>query len=154
MSICGAFSPESLFDEAKLVSGWECIRFNGWCNREKVKYEMAQSIAGVVLFYDAPNNRASQPNNLFEYMAGRLPVIASNFPCWRKIIEENSCGVVVDPQDPDDVANAMRTFIMDREKAEIMGANGRRAVKTKFNWEVESEKLRSVYAKVYDNGKQ
>lgn len=154
LSICGSFRPESLMSEAQSLCGWEYVKFNGWCDRDQVKKELSQSIGGVVLFYNAPNNINSQPNKLFEYMAGGIPVIASNFPRWREIVETHNCGIVVDPENTDEVARAMETLMDDREKAQKIGDNGRRSVKQEFNWEAESKKLQNVYTMIYHGGNQ
>ena len=43
--------------------------------------------AGLVTFKALPNHINAQPNKMFEYMSAGLPVIASNFPAWKSIVE-------------------------------------------------------------------
>ena len=78
-------------------------------------------------------------------MSAGIPVIASNFPLWRDIIEGNNCGICVDPLNPNKIAEAIDYLFMHPEQAEIMGNNGRKAVENQYNWETEKEKLVGFY---------
>ena len=60
------------------------------------------------------------PIKLFEYMSAGIPVIASNFPKWKGIIQENNCGIFVDPTNAEDIANARR-ILANPEASREMG---------------------------------
>lgn len=81
-------------------------------------------------------------------MAAGLPVVASNFPLWEKIIEDNKCGLIVNPFEPQEIANAIKYLIGHPEDAKKMGENRRKAVLKKYNWEKEGEKLLATYSKL------
>ena len=81
-------------------------------------------------------------------MSSGIPVIASNFPKWEKIVNENQCGICVDPHDINSIAKAINFLFNNKDKLEIMGKNGRKAIKNKFNWENESKKLIEIYEKL------
>lgn len=78
-------------------------------------------------------------------MAAGIPVIASNFPLWKEIVEVNNLGLCVDPLNPQEIGNAIARLLNNSEEAILMGKNGRKAVIEKFNWEKENEKLLLVY---------
>jgi glycosyltransferase involved in cell wall biosynthesis len=88
------------------------------------------------------------PNKLFDYMLVGLPVVASNFPLYREIVEPHHCGLLVDPSRPEEIAGAMEYLIEHPQQARDMGENGRRAVIEEFNWTTESEKLLQIYETV------
>ncbi len=116
----------------------------------KVKHEEIYDILlgchiGMAILHPTPNYVESLPTKLFEYMATNLPVIASNFPLWREIVEGNNCGLTVNPLDPGEIAGAVEYLLEHREEARRMAENGRKAVVEKYNWEVESRKLLAVY---------
>lgn len=102
---------------------------------------------GFVLFKPSPNNIAavSRNNKLYEYMAFGLPVITSDFPLWKEFVEENKCGICVNPLNPKEIAKAVEYLIEHPEEARKMGKNGRKAVLEKYNWENESKKLLDIY---------
>ena len=78
-------------------------------------------------------------------MSAGIPVIASDFPLWREIIEGNDCGICVDPLDPKAIAKAIDFVITNPDRAEQMGRNGQRAVQEKYNWGIEEKKLLGLY---------
>lgn len=62
----------------------------GHVNRSEVKEILAKSMASLVLFHPEPNHINAQSNKMFEYISAGLPVIASNFPLWKEIVEGNN----------------------------------------------------------------
>ncbi|MBE7366263.1 glycosyltransferase [Ramlibacter pallidus] len=143
--VAGPMETQALAASLQALPGWKHVDYRGQLSRADVAAVLARSIAGLVLFHPEPNHVNSQPNKLFEYMSAGLPVIASDFPMWKDIVERYDCGVCVDPCDPRAIAAAMSALAADPERARRMGANGRRAVLEKFNWEREQHVLLDVY---------
>lgn len=78
-------------------------------------------------------------------MAAGLPVIASNFPMWEKIINEENCGICVDPTDPLSISKAIEYLVDHPVEVEKMGQRGVEAAQRKYNWSVEEKKLIEIY---------
>lgn len=121
------------------------VDYVGKLSRENLNKLMLSSKAGIVTFLGVPNHINAQPNKIFEYMSASLPVIASNFPLWKEIIEGNNCGICVDPTSPKEIANAIEFLINNEDNAKAMGENGKKAVLNKYNWDNEKIKLIDVY---------
>lgn len=100
---------------------------------------------GMAILMPEPNFYESYPTKLFEYMSLGIPVITSNFPLYEKVVIENGCGICVNPLNPEEVAEAIMWVINNPEQANQMGQNGRRAVKEKYNWGIEAQKLLKLY---------
>ena len=148
LNLCGTFSELSVKDAAKCQKGWLCVVEFGQVGRAVVRDVLSRSIAGVVTFLPLPNHIDAQPNKMFEYMSAGIPVIGSNFPLWREIIEGNDCGVCVDPMNPSEIAQAIDYIAKNPDEARRMGENGRRAVMDRYNWEVENKKLLEFYVSI------
>ena len=145
LDLIGRFDPPELEQELQALPGYQRARFLGWMEPEDVYKHLAESDIGLVCLHPKPRFVVAWPVKLFEYMAAGLPVIASNFPLWKEIVEGNKCGLCVDPLNPKEIAKAIEYLLTHPEEARRMGENGRRAVLEKYNWEQESEKLLAVY---------
>ncbi|MGV7223408.1 MAG: glycosyltransferase family 4 protein [Nitrospinales bacterium] len=137
-----------LEDQLKRLLGWRQVETLGFVDREVFRATMARSMAGMVLFYPEPNHIDAQPNKMFEYMSAGIPVIASNFPLWREIVERAKCGICVDPLKPKEIAEVFQFIIEHPKEARRMGENGRKAVEKHFNWGIEEKKLFNFYKKL------
>lgn len=146
--LAGRFSSVALREEVGRYPGWRQVEECGFVDRGQVARIMARSFCGLVTLHPVPNYIHSLPIKLFEYMSAGVPVIASDFPLWRQIIEDADCGLCVDPHDPAQIARAI-TYLRDNPAlAEKMGNNGRRAVETKYRWDAEAAKLVALYGQV------
>jgi glycosyltransferase involved in cell wall biosynthesis len=143
--LAAKFSPPDLEDEVKQMPGWERVHFVGWRPREEVAGLLGQARMGLLLFHPVPNYMDAQPHKLFDYMGAGIPLIASDFPLWREIIYGAGCGILVDPLNPEAIAEAMTWLFEHPQEAEMMGARGRRAVNSHLNWNNELRKLIKLY---------
>jgi glycosyltransferase involved in cell wall biosynthesis len=148
LKLVGKFMPESLRGEIEALPGWSHVDYLGWQSRLEVAAVLDRSRIGLVLFHPHPNHIEAQPNKLFEYMSAGLPVIASDFPLWREIVLGASCGVVVDPLDPDAIADAIHWLLKNPVDAQHMGERGRKAVLETYNWVAEAQNLLRFYGEV------
>lgn len=145
LDLIGRFEPNGLERELQALPGFRSVRFLGWLPLQKVYEHLRHAHIGLVCLHPEPRYVLSLPVKLFEYMAAGVPIIASNFPLWKEIVEGNRCGLTVDPLNPKEIAEAIEYLFMHPEEARIMGENGRRAVVEKYNWEREGEKLIKLY---------
>ncbi|HOX85292.1 MAG TPA: glycosyltransferase family 4 protein [bacterium] len=85
------------------------------------------------------------PNKLFEYMACGLPVVGSDLPSLRMLINQAECGFVVPPDDAKAHAAAIGRLLDDEKLRQEMGKRGRLFVQNNYNWQNEVSKLYGLY---------
>ena len=104
LDLIGKFEPPKFEQELRALPGYERVRFWGWMEPENVYTHLTKADIGLVCLYPEPRYVIAWPVKLFEYMAAGLPVVASNFPLWKEIVEGNECGLTVDPLNPKEIA--------------------------------------------------
>jgi glycosyltransferase involved in cell wall biosynthesis len=112
------------------------VRFTG-------RYEPDETLAivrghhiGVMPFSPVTLNITySSPNKLFDYMMGGLAIVASDLPFLRKVIEEERMGALLPANSPEEIAEALRTLIADRDRLTSCRRNAREAALARYCWE-------------------
>ena len=146
LALAGSFAEAELEAEVRRHPGWRRVDALGHLDRGGIAGVMERAFAGLVTLLPTASYREALPVKMFEYMAAGIPVIASDFPLWRDIVEGSRCGLCVDPRDPAAIAAAIDHLAAHPRQAREMGANGRRAVLARYNWENEEAKLIAFYA--------
>lgn len=80
------------------------------------------------------------PTKVYEYMAMKMPVILSDFPYNKKVVDEYRFGLVVNPSDVNEIADKICYLMEHKDEAQAMGKRGKEAVERQFNWNV-AEKI-------------
>lgn len=94
------------------------------------------------------NQVLGDTNKLHEYLMGGLPVVASDLPEIRRVVERGDppVGELFDPDSPQSIAAAVRAVLDDRERYEARRREARRLALEELNWEAEAPKLLAIYA--------
>jgi glycosyltransferase involved in cell wall biosynthesis len=134
--------------EAELAAKpyWKHVNWHGQLDRNGIASLLNRVQVGLVVLHPDEAYLTSQPTKLFEYMAAGIPVVASDFPLWRNIIEGAGCGLLVDPFNVRDIAAAIEHLITNPGEAAAMGQRGRRAAEGHFSWSNEEQVLLSFYS--------
>jgi glycosyltransferase involved in cell wall biosynthesis len=148
MLLAGSFDSERLRNETMQLSGWGRVEFLGQVKRAELASALRRSFAGLVVFHPETNHLHAQPNKMYEYMSAGLPLVVSDFPLWRELVEGIGCGICVDPLSPQAIAEAITFLDRDRDRAKAMGERGLSAVNRKFNWEREQAGLIGLYQRL------
>lgn len=87
---------------------------------------------------------------LLEAMAAGKPVIASNLPGVRTVVNSGVDGFLAAPNDVDDLAARIRDMLDAGDRRKVMGRAGRDKVVAKYDWSRINERLVDVYREVVD----
>ncbi len=98
------------------------VVFHPPVNKEKLAGLMASADLGLQLLANIPAfYYGTSPNKFFDYISAGLPVL-NNYPGWLEgMINENSCGFTVAPDDPIAFADALEKAASDKAELKLMG---------------------------------
>lgn len=108
---------------------------------EKILTMTTEATLGMSLIENRGRSHfLSLPNKVFEYIAAEVPVVASNFPEMRDLIEQYGVGVAVDPEDVAAAALIVRDLLAAPERMQEMREHCRAAAQ-ELNWQKESRRF-------------
>ena len=128
--------------DSKMLKG---VRFTGFIPHEQVIVHLKKSAIGAIILQPVERYKKAVPVKLFEYMMSEIPVIISDFEFNREIMQDTNCGIVVDPENIQQITEAFHWLLDHPVEAKRMGENGRKAVEEKYNWERMEKRLFELY---------
>ncbi len=132
---------EDLENLAKELKITENAHFIGRC--VQVPELLSISFAGVLTSFNEGFS-----NSILEYMAAKLPVVATNVGGASEAIIENETGFPVESDDDEAMANRLIELLENEEKVRKFGAKGREIVEEKFSCAAQLENTLKLYGKV------
>jgi phosphatidylinositol alpha-1,6-mannosyltransferase len=82
--------------------------------------------------------------SLVEASASGVPVLAGRSGGIPEAVRDGETGLLVDAEQPEEVSRALRSLLDDRILAQRLGAGGRRAVESYYNWDRVTADLASI----------
>jgi glycosyltransferase involved in cell wall biosynthesis len=138
---------EGLYRYADEIDVSDRVFYHSPIYYEKIPLLCREATVGLVLTQNISlNNYYGLPNKLFEYLSGGLPVVASDFPAIREIIEDSRAGVLCNPSDPVSISDAVIEVTRSAEKYRNYAANAQVAFADRYNWNRQAKILLDVYS--------
>jgi glycosyltransferase involved in cell wall biosynthesis len=136
-------------DEARIRSA-PGVTYFGNQNLSAVYQRLSEADLGLMLLQPVPAYHYAGENTLklFEYMWCGLPLVSSDFPNLKRIIDTAQCGICIDPCDAEKVASAIAALLDQPDVCRRMGSNGRNAVLQAYNWPAAWKVVSQVYRNV------
>lgn len=102
---------------------------------------LAKGCIGLSVEQNTPEKVIAIPTKLFEYMATGLPIVASNLPLTKEIIDNSKCGIVVPCDDADKYVDAAEYMLSHTLTFSKYKENGFEAIENIYSWQIEKNKL-------------
>ena len=126
---------------------------------EKVKFEPKKSPSELFLYtlcadlglsLDKNTNlnyRFSLPNKIFDYIQAGVPILASDLPEVKKIIEGYNIGCISPDHNIKNLATLMNKMI-DNKEMRLTWQENLKAASQELNWDHEKSKLLSIFSSI------
>jgi glycosyltransferase involved in cell wall biosynthesis len=118
----------------------------------KMPYEQLlqyTALADIGISLDKPNSLNylfSLPNKLFDYIMSGTPVLVSDLPELRRIVDKYQVGMIAKNHDPAHIATSIKQMLSDPEQLSQWKTNCLDAAQ-ELNWEKEEETIIEIYRK-------
>lgn len=118
--------------------------------KEELARILPRMDVGLMILRNVPAfYQGTSPNKFFDYLAGGLPVL-NNYPGWLAgMIEQNRCGVVVPPDDPAALAEAIVRLRASSAERKEMGLAARSLAEREFSRDVLGSRFVEVLERVH-----
>jgi glycosyltransferase involved in cell wall biosynthesis len=124
------------------------VTFTGHVPPSDVASHLARADVLVLPNPESPiATHATSPLKLFEYMAARKAIVASDLPSIREVLSHDVNAILVKPGDADAIASAIRTLAGDRALRERLAASACEAGAS-YSWARRAERLDALFGEV------
>lgn len=121
------------------------VELAGWQEFKKIPSYIQASDICLVPHLQNYHTETTIPHKLFQYMFFKKPVLVSDCKPLKRIVEENTSGLVFKSGDPEDLARKIIRLYEDSSLRVLLGQNGYDSVINHYNWAMEGKKLVSLY---------
>ena len=149
LTLIGRFSSESLkkefiqkVDEFKLNNK---IQYMGYRPHEETIEHLMNADIALFLVNNKERYHWGESTKYFEYSAASLPIVISDLPAKRFLIEKNRNGILVNYDCLDDIVNAVQYLTSNKSEARMMGDRGRSFFESHYNWDTIESRLIALY---------
>lgn len=97
---------------------------------------------------DTEHTNTTIPHKLFQYMLLEKPVLVSDCPPLKRVVEDAKCGLVFQRNNPSEMAQMFIKMATNPDKMKDWARNGRIAAFGPYAWRHDAERLVAMYGKI------
>jgi len=120
------------------------VDWRGWVDHRELAPMLRQADVGLSLLQPLPRYQRAVPTKLYEYLLSGLPVLASEAPPVKRLLDPTGLGLTVDAADPESVAQGMERLLTDPHLA-AKGHKAERLARRLWTWEANEHRLVELY---------
>lgn len=128
------------------LQAWQTSGHIEWWGRRENMPEVLKQADIVCL----PSYREGLPKALLEAAASGKPIVTTDVPGCREVVQDGYNGFLVPAKNTEKLADALRSLIVDHALRQQMGRAGRELVLQEFSQEIIVGKVLSVYERLAD----
>ncbi|MEG1950957.1 MAG: glycosyltransferase [Odoribacter sp.] len=127
---------------------WSKVEFKNGFTLNELPGIFAKSTISNTLRDFEKQDGSSGVLKIFESMEAAIPILFSDVPLYRAIVDKYQCGLCVNPNDSVQIAEAINYLIQHKGEAYEMGQRGRQAAIAEYNWQSQAVKYISIISKL------
>lgn len=117
----------------------------GWVEPPRLPDYLAAGDVAVYPFADTLINRCKCPAKLIELLLAGCPVVGDRIGQIAEYIEDETSGVLCDPEDWQAMARQVVILLNDSARRKALGLAGRRRMLSEFNWKRSAMMVEGFY---------
>tara|TARA_R110002126_G_scaffold177475_3_gene326422 strand:+ start:17926 stop:19119 length:1194 start_codon:yes stop_codon:yes gene_type:complete len=129
----GSGPGKALIEAYNAKEGYNNVRYLGFFNMEKTSEVVNFCDVSLVTFKNLPILATNSPNKLFDSLSAEKPIIVNSAGWTKDLVENNKCGIFVDPESPQDFADKLTLLSQNQENLKVMGKNSRKLAETVYD---------------------
>jgi glycosyltransferase involved in cell wall biosynthesis len=134
---------------AKTLNVSEKVIFHGYINQNQnfekyIKLFHSFDIFTILSIIDSETFGVAA----VEASACGIPVVATNVGGLPEVVDDGVTGIIVAPQNAEEIAIALEKLILSKELRQNMGKKGREKVENLYNWHNNVQQMINLYRKV------
>ena len=106
------------------------------------------ALMGTVDLVVLPSHREGVPRGLIEAAAMELPIITTDTPGCREVVDDEVNGILVPVQDVDSIVQAIERLVVEPGLRKAFGERSRQRVVSQFELSIVADQIRQVYDKL------
>ncbi len=131
--IAGKGSQQQYLQKLAEQKGIKNLEFLGHINKYELRELLNITDASYISFLNNNVLEANSPNKFFDGLASGK-VIITNVKGWiKELVDEHDCGFYVNPEIPEDLANKLKTYLLDEEHIEKQKIKARKLGQEQFS---------------------
>lgn len=140
----GNGSKKDLIEETIVNKKLANVKYLGLFSMEKTSELVNICDVSLVTFSNIPILYTNSPNKLFDSLSAGKPIIVNSKGWTKTLVEENNCGLYVDPESPEDFMEKVLQLKDAPDTRRIMGLNSRKLAESKYDKSILCEQFGKV----------
>ena len=117
------------------------VEITGYLEPPLIETYLNQVGVGVIPILDLLETRLfTSPLKLFDYMAAKIPIVASDLPSIREVLTNGETGILVEANNPRKLAEGIQKVLSDHRLAQKISEQAYRKAHN-FTWKKRSEQI-------------